>query len=269
MFLWPLDQRQPGHPPNYDEPRSWSQTQAYWPSTNSGCKSTRFCPDGDSPEAQFSDVNVTSHALVTLAANAAAYKAEGANFALFLGLHFPHQPWYTPAWAVKPYMPIADIAPAMHTASPTGGCALGLNAELDGNPNLGIDQDTIDAIGQADSHPPGITGLVQYDCPWPGNNSVPVWMQKQLRAGYYSAVTHTDRLFGNVMDALDESGVAEDTFVLVTVSAGHNTAHIVQHKLALMEGSSHHFCVAALFCVALVFARNQRCDHSSVLLRYC
>ena len=41
-------------------------------------------------------------------------------------------------------------------------------------------------------------------------------MQKQLRAGYYSAVTHTDRLFGNVMDALDGSGVADDTFVLVT-----------------------------------------------------
>ena len=41
-------------------------------------------------------------------------------------------------------------------------------------------------------------------------------MQKQLRAGYYSAVTHTDRLFGNVMDALDGSGVAADTFVLVT-----------------------------------------------------
>ena len=41
-------------------------------------------------------------------------------------------------------------------------------------------------------------------------------MQKQLRAGYYSAVTHTDRLFGNVMDALDGSGVADDTFGLVT-----------------------------------------------------
>jgi iduronate 2-sulfatase len=250
-----LDQRQPGHPPNYDEPRSWSQTQAYWPSTNSGCKSTRFCPDGDSPEAHFSDVNVTSHALDTLAANAADFKARGANFALFLGLHFPHQPWYTPAWAVKPYMPIADVAPAMHTASPTGGCALGLNAELDGNPNLGIDQDTIDAIGQADSHPPGISGLAQYDCPWPGNNSVPVWMQKQLRAGYYSAVTHTDRLFGNVMTALDESGVAEDTFVLVTVSAGHTAAHIVQHTLGHMETRSRHFCVPALFCVALVFVR--------------
>ena len=131
------------------------------------------------------------------------------------------------------------IAPALHTASPKNGAPLGLNAELDGNPMLTIDQATIDSIGQAGSHPPGVTGKVGWDCPWPGNNSVPLCkrrcfldvfksplsainvvlvagMQKQLRAGYYSAVTHTDRLFGNVMDALDGSGVADDTFVLVT-----------------------------------------------------
>ena len=28
--------------------------------------------------------------------------------------------------------------------------------------------------------------------------TLPLWMQKQLRAGYYSAVTHTDSLFGQV-----------------------------------------------------------------------
>ena len=97
----------PGHPPNYDEPRSWSQTQQYWPSTNSGCPGTRFCPDGESAEAAFSDVNVTAHALDTLAANAKDYQSSGTNFALFLGLHFPHQPWYTPKWAVDFYSPIA------------------------------------------------------------------------------------------------------------------------------------------------------------------
>ena len=38
--------------------------------------------------------------------------------------------------------------------------------------------------------------LTYYDCPSPGSNSVPDWFQRQLRQGYYSAVTHTDRLFG-------------------------------------------------------------------------
>ena len=66
------------------------------------------------------------------------------------------------------------IAPALHTASPKNGAPLGLNAELDGNPMLTIDQATIDAIGQAGSHPPGVAGKVGWDCPWPGNNSVPL-----------------------------------------------------------------------------------------------
>ena len=53
----------------------------------------RYCPDSTSDPSDFSDVNVTGHAIDTLKANAAAYKATGANFALFLGLHFPHQSW--------------------------------------------------------------------------------------------------------------------------------------------------------------------------------
>ena len=44
-------------PPNWDEPNSWSQDQAYVPPSNSGCSNThaggvadtRTCPDGNSP----------------------------------------------------------------------------------------------------------------------------------------------------------------------------------------------------------------------------
>ena len=195
----------PGHPPNYDQPRSWSQTQDYWPSTNSGCPGTRFCPDGESPENRFSDVNVTGHALDTLAANSAAFKESGANFALFLGLHFPHQPWFTPEWAVKPYMPIANIKPAAHTASPKGGAPLGLNAELDGNPNLIVDQATIDAIGQADSHPPEYTGKKVVTASGQAT-PVPVWSEA-AGAGYFPPDPHRSALWHR-HGSLDESGVA-------------------------------------------------------------
>ena len=51
--------------------------------------------------------SLTDACLDTLAANAKDYQSSGANFALFLGLHFPHQPWYTPKWAVDFYSPIA------------------------------------------------------------------------------------------------------------------------------------------------------------------
>jgi arylsulfatase A-like enzyme len=86
---------------------------------------------------------------------------------------------------------------------------------------LAVDQALIDAIGESSSHPPSVAGqVVQTYCPWPGNNSVPTWMQKQLRVGYYSAVTHTDWLFGKVMAALDSSGVEKDTLVVVTGDHG-------------------------------------------------
>jgi iduronate 2-sulfatase len=214
-----------GHPPNYDLPRSWSQTQQYWPATNSGCRNdmeageygVRYCPDGRSDPTDFSDVNVTGHAIDTLKANAAAYKATGANFALFLGLHFPHQSWYVPEWASKKYSPISATAPPTHPVAPTNCAPVGFTAELDGNPYLAVDQAMIDAIGESSSHPPSVAGkVVQVPCPWPGNNSVPVWMQKQLRVGYYSAVTHTDWLFGQVMTELASTGVQDDTLVLVT-----------------------------------------------------
>jgi iduronate 2-sulfatase len=127
----------PSHPPNYDLPRSWSQTQQYWPSTNSGCKNdleaglfgSRYCPDGTSDPSDFSDVNVTGHALDTLAMNAAAYKANpDANFALFLGLHFPHQSWYVPEWASKKYSPISGTAPPKHPYAPKGASPVGFTA---------------------------------------------------------------------------------------------------------------------------------------------
>ena len=214
----------PGHPKNYDEPRSWSQSQPYSPSTNSGCKKgLRFCPEADESKnaSVFSDVVVTRKAINTLTqVNAPAYKQSGTNFALFLGLHFPHQSWYTPKWAVAPYFPIAQVAPPKHPHAPANCSHVGFTAELDGDPRLATDQDMMDAIGQSSSHPTGVQGVVQHWCPWPGNNSVPVWMQQQLRAGYYSAVTHTDKLFGEVMDALESSGVADDTFVVVTGDHG-------------------------------------------------
>ena len=42
---------------------------------------------------------VTKNAINTLrTVMAPAYKKSGTNFALFLGLHFPHQSWKTPQW---------------------------------------------------------------------------------------------------------------------------------------------------------------------------
>ena len=47
-----------------------------------------------------------------------------------------------------------------------------------------------------------------------------VYLQQQLRLGYYSAVTHSDALFGEVMDAVDGLGLRNSTLVLVTGDHG-------------------------------------------------
>lgn len=52
------------------------------------------------------------------------------------------------------------------------------------------------------------------------NCSVPQYLQKQLRLGYYSAVTHTDALFGTVIDKLDLLGLTDSTLVVVTGDHG-------------------------------------------------
>lgn len=221
----------PNHPPKNDEPKSWTQSQKYWPTSNSGCKSPsgeaiRWCP-ADVPENWISDVNMSGHAMDTLRdVMAPAYKANGTNFFLGIGLHFPHQPWFTPKWSVDLYPPATQLDPPKHPYAPKRVVDVAFTAELDGNPNLSLDESN--PILNS-SKPISVHGHQNYLCPWPlngggggngTNNTVPVWFQQQLRMGYYTAVTHSDRLFGKVMDLLESLGLKNDTLVVVTGDHG-------------------------------------------------
>ena len=264
----------PNHPPLNDEPKSWSQNQQYFPSTNSGCRkpkasskntTLRFCPGDDSvPANRYSDVNVTGEALHTLEhVHAPAYKKNGTNFAFFLGFHFPHQSWFVPgsvanqcvqsalalcararlvrassaralAHFVFPrrrYPPATQLETAKHQYSPVGAPDVAFTAELDGNLYLSVDEDTDVIARRAGDKPAGIHGVVTSDmskCTGPrdapgyagANCSVPQYLQQQLRLGYYAAVTHTDALFGTVVDKLDALGLKESTLVVVTGDHG-------------------------------------------------
>ena len=104
-------------------------------------------------------------------------------------------------------------------------------AELDGKLFLSVDQDNA-VLQRPGDKPAGVTGVTTadmskasgprdatngYNSP---NQSVPVYSQQQLRLGYYSAVTHSDALFGAVMDELDGLGLKDSTLVLVTGDHG-------------------------------------------------
>ena len=212
----------PGKPPNNDEPRSWTHEQKYVGLTSTSCPNSaageRFCPDhgkdGRTDDAAFSDYNTTMSALQTLR----QYGPKSKPWFIALGLHFPHQPWATPAWTVRKYPPPTQLPAAKHPAAPEGCPTIAFTAELDGNDMLMLDESNPILRPSA---PPSYQGKpVQYMCPNTSLNAVPSWFQQQLRLGYYSAVTHSDWLLGMMIDELESLGVADKTMVVMTSDHG-------------------------------------------------
>eukprot|EP00965_Chrysotila_dentata_P170624 5632688-Pleurochrysis_carterae.AAC.1 len=97
----------PFKPPFNDEPLSWSKDQPYVQPSETYCPPDGhgalqcFCPgvsrDGSSDEGQFSDFNMTMQAISSLG------RFSDRPFFIAVGLHFPHLPWATPAWAAEKY----------------------------------------------------------------------------------------------------------------------------------------------------------------------
>eukprot|EP00055_Hartaetosiga_balthica_P008669 m.32958 g.32958 ORF g.32958 m.32958 type:complete len:737 (-) comp6423_c0_seq2:179-2389(-) len=216
----------PNKPPNWDEPLSWSQTQPYYPPTNSGCSpnhaggavGTWFCPDDQSSIDKFSDHNVTLEAINSLKKVVSEYKTTGQHFFLGLGLHYPHMTHHVPLSIVEKYPKDTNLQPPKNPFAPKYCPGVAFTSELDGQDLLSLNEDL---VYLNDTSPPNVSGVVSPHCPWPGNNSVPVWQQQQLRIGYYSAMTLTDMHFGLLMEALNESGIANETLVVVVADHGY------------------------------------------------
>lgn len=179
----------PNKPPKNDEPQSWSQGRAYVPLTTTSCtakhdggvEGARFCPDGNSSIDQFSDRNTTTAAIETLEVVTEAFKKDGTPFFLALGLHYPHQNWHVPLNVSSMYPDASDMPAALHQTAPLNAPDVAFTAELDGKVDLSLNEDL---RGFASSKPADVSGFVTYDCPSPHNNTVPIYMQQQLRLGY-------------------------------------------------------------------------------------
>eukprot|EP00045_Choanoeca_perplexa_P010259 m.103166 g.103166 ORF g.103166 m.103166 type:complete len:723 (+) comp15214_c0_seq1:88-2256(+) len=211
----------PGHPPNWDEPKSWSQDYSYVNPSNSACNAKHgkgnFCPDGKSDIDKFSDRNVTLSALNNLQLLAKGYHDAGTPFFFGLGLHYPHQSWHVPTNITEMYPNAQDMPIAQHQNAPIGSPDVAFTAELDGMPTLSLNESL---PGLKSSCPTNVTGMIEYICPRPNNQTIPAFMQAQLRLGYYSAVTLTDIHFGMVMDELERTGLANETLVVVVADHG-------------------------------------------------
>lgn len=96
--------------------------------------------------------------------------------------------------------------------SPHGVPDIAFTAEFDGQRNFTLaGPDVI----------PDSEGPLTVDLPSPGNDSVPEWFNRVIRAGYFSAVSLADHHLGIALDALAESGVENDTLVVFTADHGY------------------------------------------------
>jgi len=212
----------PNKPPQWDEPRSWSQLQPYGPENIAGCGTKRagagnYCPHAGPPES-FSDFNTTVEAIATLGRLQQWAAANATPFFLGVGMHHPHQAWSTPTELAWLYPGATRGLPAAaFPSTPRGAPDVALSAELDGDDHISLDFSRPALANRTqDPHlPAAASGLLSYPLPSPGNNTVPPFFAQYMRLGYYTAVTHSDAHFGMMMDALDATGLANDTLVVL------------------------------------------------------
>ncbi|MEM6692213.1 MAG: sulfatase, partial [Planctomycetota bacterium] len=111
-------------------------------------------------------------------------------FFIACGFAKPHMPFYSPEKTWKPY-PVKSIALAEHRERPLG------------MPNASRE------VREQNSYVPmtqNLERVIKY------NSDL---YHRRMRQGYYASVTHADDLLGHILDALNASGVADNTFVVV------------------------------------------------------
>ena len=242
-----------GKPPNNDEPLSWSSDKPYVPPSFDKCQPWNFfCPYAadDISKAKADDTRMVQAAISHL-----KYAVgKGSPFAIFLGLHYPHQPWHTPSFAVDPYRNRTDLHLPKHPFSPIGVPDVAFTNEMDGRGTLSLPENVCkftqppmankslvcpkkkkagaeaeansihgNNVSSLPSPPPSSSYLSSYSYPLPspGKNTIPDWFAYQSRIGYYSAVTLTDFHVGLMLDALTDQGVDNSTIVVFTADHGY------------------------------------------------
>lgn len=111
----------------------------------------------------------------------------------------------------KKYM-AAQPPLAQNRYSPKGVPDIAFTAEFDGQRNFTLAGASIIPDSQ---------GPLTVDLPSPGNDTVPEWFNRVIRAGYFSAISLADQHLGIALDALAASGVENDTLVLFTADHGY------------------------------------------------
>eukprot|EP00730_Choanoeca_flexa_P013745 TRINITY_DN5658_c0_g2_i1.p1 TRINITY_DN5658_c0_g2~~TRINITY_DN5658_c0_g2_i1.p1 ORF type:complete len:644 (+),score=152.35 TRINITY_DN5658_c0_g2_i1:27-1958(+) len=206
----------PGVPPNYDEPRSWSATApdgTPWPFFNTHGETGRnacadkccgandtahYCLWDLSDNATLEDMVNNNEAKNRLKTAIHNYKATGQPFFVGQGYHRPHLPWIVPKQFYD-NVPLDLIVEAKHQAWPSDKPGLHFHDCAEMSHAYWNDK------GQ---------GVPLTEGEYFASH------QAEMRRAYYAAISYIDSLMGELLQVLDDEGVADDTIVSITSDHG-------------------------------------------------
>ncbi len=187
----------PGSSSHGDDPPSWSESYYHAPNYD-----LWQYQDRRKASASWMSVPYTLHQAKPLPdqqiANTAAqrlekYAKQDKPFFLAVGFHKPHLPFVFPAEFIK-YYPIESVQLPPNSYAPEGM-----------PPIAWFNYMTSMLRGYSDIKYSNYTGKY--------NTSIANTTVMELRRAYYSAVSYTDSLVGQVLDKLDQLGLAKNTIV--------------------------------------------------------
>ena len=211
-----LPQFQPGVPPNFDQPRSWSASGpdgSAWPfddlhtenATNlckehcCGANGTHYClydiKQGDN--GGLSDQFNSRIAFQRLGQAISNYKNTGQPFFVGMGFHKPHLPWHFPKQFYDALPPISEVPEAVHQAWPAD------------TPHIGWHECAEMSHPYYDTNGWGVP-------PGQGVGAYFSGHQAEMRKAYMGAISYVDDLMGHGIKMLEDTGVYNDTVVMVT-----------------------------------------------------
>ena len=133
-------------------------------------------------------------------------KQSGSPFFLGVGFHKPHIPWTIPTRFFQPLGSIDSQALPKHERSPLNMPPMAWNK--------GLGHHALDSYADANRWP-------LHSFANGSNVAFPENLTKAMRRGYYAAVSYTDWLTGNLLDALDATGLANSTVVTIMGDHGY------------------------------------------------
>jgi iduronate 2-sulfatase len=207
----------PGHPPNFDQNRSWSEK---WPGDFGGCDcggthkpwppgGQATCEGLDPKGLVCSDDKITKLVVGQIEQAAAGALGDGTQpWFIAAGLHKPHMPFYAPPQYFKMYpAPPPPTNPLPPTDMPYVAWHSCLSRAPPGDspamPAL-LNSSNFSDWGNFTDIPNSMT----LDSPMPAATAA------RLRRGYSASVSYTDANVGLILDALEAGGLANDTLVL-------------------------------------------------------